>query len=29
MKVGDLVSPKHTKSLFGIVVKKTNKSLGY
>ena len=22
MKVGDLVSPKHTKSLFGIVVRK-------
>ena len=26
MKVGDLVSPKHTKSLFGIVVRKRFRS---
>ena len=28
MKVGDLVSPKHTKSLFGIVVKQDRTYFG-
>ena len=29
MEVGDLVSPKHTKSLFGIVVRKRLRSTPY
>ena len=29
MKVGDLVSPKHTKSLFGIVVRQHKDGTGF
>ena len=29
MKVGDLVSPKHTKSLFGIVIARTKNGVGW
>ena len=29
MKVGDLVSPKHTKSLFGVVIARTKNGVGW